>query len=537
MGKRPGYWILRHAAALALLASAHSHGSATTYFLSPSGSDTSTGTIDAPFFTVGKVLSLPTTEFMPGDTIVARGGSYTYASTTTITRNGTDSARYVLMNFPGERPVFDFSTQPVSSTNRGFNHKGSYWYIRGIDFKGAGDNGMNVTGSNNTIEYCAFYGNHDTGLQLGGGAAYNRIINCDSYDNADLSQGNADGFAPKLDVGTGNYFYGCRSWQNSDDGWDGYMRGADDVTTTLESCWCFANGYLSDGSVSSGNGNGFKTGGSDDRRLKHNMILRNCLGSDNRVKGFDQNNNRGSITILNCTAYRNGINYGFGDTLASTKVLTLKNCAVLGPVGSLHSSAVQLTNSWLAPFAQVTASDFISIDTTGLRAPRKLDGSLPVITFLTPAPGSQLINVGTDVGLPYNGSAPDLGFVETSEPTAVHESAQQPDEFALFQNYPNPFNPTTTIRYTIGGVVALSGAFSNGVEGPAVSSQQTEVSSHVRLAVYDLIGREVAVLVNEKRAPGNYEVQFNAPGLASGTYFYRLIANDHTLCKTMVLLK
>jgi hypothetical protein len=522
MKKRPAHRILTQiATALALLSLAHSYGSATTYFLSPAGNDTGTGTMDSPFFTVGKVLSLPTAAFMPGDTILVRGGSYTYASTTTITRNGTDSAHYVLMNFAGERPLFDFSTQPVTSSNRGFNHKGSYWHIRGIDFKGAGDNGMNITGSYNTIEFCAFFGNHDTGLQLGGGASYNRIINCDSYDNADTSQRNADGFAPKLDVGTGNYFYGCRSWQNSDDGWDGYMRGADDVTTTLESCWCFANGYLSDGSESRGNGNGFKTGGSDDKRLKHNAILRRCLAVDNRVKGFDQNNNRGSITILNCTAYRNGTNYGLGDTLANTKVLTLTNCVALGPTGSLHSTAVQQTNSWLPPFLPVAASDFVSCDTAGLRAPRKSDGSLPDITFLTPAPGSQLINAGTDVGLPYSGSAPDLGFVETAEPTAVRESAQHPEEFALHQNYPNPFNPATSIGYTVG----------------AVSSQQIEVSSHVRLAVYDLIGREVAVLVNEKRAPGFYEVQFNASGLASGTYFYRITANDHTLCKIMVLLK
>ena len=88
---------------------------------------------------------------------------------------------------------------------------------------------MNIGGSNNIIVFCSFFENHDTGLQLGNGAANNQIINCDSHFNEDLGQGNADGFASKLTVGSGNYFYGCMAWQNSDDGWDGYMRGANDV--------------------------------------------------------------------------------------------------------------------------------------------------------------------------------------------------------------------------------------------------------------------------------------------------------------------
>ena len=148
-------------------------------------------------------------------------------------------------------------------------------------------------------------------LNSGGGASNNRIINCDSFFNVDPSQGNADGFSPKLDVGTGNYFYGCRSWQNSDDGCDGYLRPSDSVFTTFENCWMFHNGYLKSGAASSGNGNGFKMGGGDNSNadsLRHNMTLKNCLAFDNRVKGFDQNNNRGSMTLLNCTAFRNGTN-------------------------------------------------------------------------------------------------------------------------------------------------------------------------------------------------------------------------------------
>jgi hypothetical protein len=85
--------------------------------------------------------------------------------------------------------------------------------------------------------------------------------------------------------------------------------------------------------------------------------------------------------------------------------------------------------------------------------------------------------------------------------------------FTLGQNYPNPFNPSTTIRY--------------------------EVASPVRvdLRVFDMLGREVAVLVHEDRQPGVYAVAWNAAGMAGGTYFYRMTAGGVTLTKSMVLLK
>jgi photosystem II stability/assembly factor-like uncharacterized protein len=84
---------------------------------------------------------------------------------------------------------------------------------------------------------------------------------------------------------------------------------------------------------------------------------------------------------------------------------------------------------------------------------------------------------------------------------------------SLEQNYPNPFNPKTGIRYQV----------------PSISD--------VKLMVYDLLGREVTVLVNERKAPGSYEVKFDASGLASGVYVYRLRAGDFVASKKLLLLK
>jgi hypothetical protein len=114
-------------------------------------------------------------------------------------------------------------------------------------------------------------------------------------------------------------------------------------------------------------------------------------------------------------------------------------------------------------------------------------------------------------------------FYYNGQVTDVHEykAAALPASCALEQNYPNPFNPGTSIGYTVG----------------AVSSQQTAVSSHVRLVVYDLLGRQVAVLVDERKEPGAYIATWNATNTACGVYIYRLTASNSTLCKTMVLLK
>ena len=98
------------------------------------------------------------------------------------------------------------------------------------------------------------------------------------------------------------------------------------------------------------------------------------------------------------------------------------------------------------------------------------------------------------------------------------ESNNIPTEFALYQNYPNPFNPTTTIKYSV----------------PKIVNNQ---SSIINLKVYDILGNEIATLVNEQKAPGNYEVQWNASGFASGVYFCRLQSEDFISVKKLLLMK
>ena len=257
-------------------------------------------------------------------------------------------------------------------------------------------------------------------------------------------------------------------------------------------------------------------GGSDGKDLMHNFILRNCLSFDNLVKGFDQNNNRGSMTLYNCTGFRNGTyNFSINATLGVGKSLTIKNSVSLASSGvALMTSAVQENNSWLSPFT-VSNSDFISIDPASAYGPRKADGSLPDITFMHLAVGSNLIDTGVDVGIPFTGILPDLGAFEfgMSMPTGVLSIDEDLSTFRLEQNFPNPFNPITVISFQI-------------VE-----------ASFVTLKVFDLLGQEIATLVNEEKNPGSYNLKFDGNNLSSGIYFYKIQAGKSFQIKKMILMK
>ncbi len=119
-------------------------------------------------------------------------------------------------------------------------------------------------------------------------------------------------------------------------------------------------------------------------------------------------------------------------------------------------------------------------------------------------------------------SAENMGvYRTTSAVTSVDENESGVvNNFSLKQNYPNPFNPTTKIRFTI----------------PSVISNE-ERNLNVGLKVFDILGNEVATLVNEFKSAGSYEIIFNASKLSSGVYFYKLTAGSFIETKKMILLK
>jgi N-acetylneuraminic acid mutarotase len=139
----------------------------------------------------------------------------------------------------------------------------------------------------------------------------------------------------------------------------------------------------------------------------------------------------------------------------------------------------------------------------------------------TPRVGPAACSVGGKIYIigGMDGANTRLSIVEEYDPaldvTSVGEShdARLPMECSLRQNYPNPFNPSTTIRYEL------------------------PRSSEVNLSVYDLLGRQVSVLVNERKNTGSYEAKFDAGGLSSGVYVCRLKAGDFAQSRKMLLVR
>ncbi|HAB53699.1 MAG TPA: hypothetical protein DCE80_16245 [Ignavibacteriales bacterium] len=408
-------------------------------------------------------------------------------------------------------------------------------------------------------------------------------------------------------------------------------------TITIENCIAFRNGVDTwhTGQVN-GNGNGIKLGGN---YIATPHIVKNCLAFDNAGnggRGFDENNNLAGQTLYNCTAFRNlRSNYYFNNYPLSSGKHSIINCiSYLEGTANIFKNSTLQTNSWQG--FTVSTTDFLTVDTTGITNSRNSDGSLPHTNFMHLADGSDFIDAGTNVGIPYYGSAPDLGFFESSfsslpvELAAFTATAQkenvvlnwqtateinnsgfeierspslipsqregtfnspfggkeggfvkigftkgngttttiknysftdeqklagkyfyrlkqidnngsfeysniveadfvQPLTFVLSQNYSNPFNPLTKITY------------------------QIPVSSFVTLKVYDVLGNEVAVLVNEWQEAGNYSSLFSTSsvysgkqlasglsskgGYVSGVYFYSLSAGKFTDTKKFIILK
>lgn len=114
------------------------------------------------------------------------------------------------------------------------------------------------------------------------------------------------------------------------------------------------------------------------------------------------------------------------------------------------------------------------------------------------------------------------------------------ETFKLYQNYPNPFNPTTTITYTIPNVVSsqnhrgVSSQSSNNIEN---TSDGRNINYNVSLKIYDILGREVSILVDQTQKPGAYKIEFDASQFTSGVYFYKLQINKTAKVKKMLLLK
>jgi hypothetical protein len=400
---------------------------AATYYVAPGGDDRNPGTIEAPFATVKRAHD--NEALQPGDVIYLRGGTYYPTMQTVFNKTGDSNNYYVLSSYPGEFPVIDGQKIPegdidFSSTPTWVFDNAEYWKIRGpIHLTNGRGAGVFIEESR-FIEFDRVESSYNgkRAARAGHGfwiysSATSDILfnNCDSHHNANhLWRSGEDqvvnqyqhGDGWRIFAGTNIRLVGCRAWHNLDDGYD-FTQAGDPVE--MVECWAAYSGIDDgDGSITGTpnkpmrrwEGDGIKLG-YENHTGQHRAIR--CLSWNNHCHGWTVRG--GPYEIDNSAAYNNaeeafsGINnepnvrrntYGFRNRL--------------GDGGGADG------------FSGVTISeaDFISLDDAGMLGPRKADGGLPETDFLKPVQGGRLVDTGVDVGISFEGRAPDIGPFEYS---------------------------------------------------------------------------------------------------------------------------
>jgi hypothetical protein len=426
---------------LALVVSA-SASAATTYYVAPNGNDSNAGTQALPWKTFAKAQTVA----VASDTVYFRGGSYIYTGGLNTCASMTDTVNVVTLNksgtsgnpirywaYPGETPVFDFSQMTDNCRVKGFNVTASYLHLKGLEVTGAPQQpgnllnneswGIWISGSNNTFEFLNTHHHMGPGLFISDGSN-NLVLNVDSHHNYDPysksgAGQNADGFGVHVKANRpGNVLRGCRAWWNTDDGYDTINAAS---AVVIENSWAWLHGYYpgTTNPIAAGNGNGFKVGGFGGGYVANapQHTARNNVAFNNKASGFYANHHPAASFFYNNTSVNNHPDFNMLGVDAAGAAINLgilrNNLAYLGTLVSNVAGADVAYNSWNLSVS-VTNADFQSVSTTGWDAPRLPDGSLPVMPHYHLIAGSDLIDKGINVGLPYQGAAPDLGAFEGS---------------------------------------------------------------------------------------------------------------------------
>jgi hypothetical protein len=393
------------------------------YYVSLSGNDANAGTLEKPFKTIEKAFSVCKNT----DLVYVRGGTYplkdntrTYGLKFAVTA-GKDSAHKIrIWAYPGERVVLDCKSMSVKNDGlvgiyiesnnihlKGFDVINVPQYINPENGHGNYNVGILIKGACVTLEDCSAHDCQGTGINLGGSCWGTLVLNCDAYNNYDpytyfsdgtaYPGGNADGFHITVSgLNMNQVLRGCRSWNNSDDGYDCYNT---DGYVNFDSCWAFQNGYLPNSKTASkGDGSGIKLGATSGQYdiLKKNVI--SCISAANRAEGFTQNNGRVVMHIYNNTAYKNGgTQFDFGNKFVGQANVELKNNLAVGSTSNYIPYAKQDHNSWNLSVVANDA-DFQSVDVSLLKATRQKGGKLPNNAAFRLASGSDLKGKGVNVG-------------------------------------------------------------------------------------------------------------------------------------------
>ncbi len=496
------------------------------YYVATDGSDNAAGTKDKPFASLNKA----NTVVHAGDTVWIRGGIYDLHDTVfyerykmtagiLLTASGeSDDKRIHYLAYPGERPIFDATNLPVAA---GVEHSdgtpegamytspivisAKYLHLKGFEVRNTpmkhnSNSGVFLYASKHIfLEQIDSHHNAGPGFFANDGApdgGGHIFLNCDAHDNYDPLgwQGdgeNADGFGAhyqKPGEGDTTKFIGCRSWWNSDDGFDFINQ---EFPVVLENCYAMGNGY-SDyglGNPKNGNGHGIKMGESTLGGGRHTIKF--CAAWKNKATGFYANYTGVGSKWLNNTSYMNKdrefamastLFDSEGNRIAEVAPLTGDNAHVLKNNIAFPNKNSQVGECWEYIPSQgidhymecpagenntwnlkldLTEDDFESLDDPsmtvtgedlskipGMLGPRNADGSLPDVDFLKLKTGSRALELGLGA-FNYSGSATPIikKFRNSTKPlTAPSDPAKM---FDLQGRYLGPFKPDKASRYFI----------------------------------------------------------------------------------------
>jgi len=376
------------------------------YYVSPSGSDSNPGTLEKPFATFPKAVE----SMVPGDLCYVRGGTYELDNDNRIfivSTSGTEDNTYKVFAYPGETPILDGTDITEWNVCGIYMFDSSYWHFKGLHIKKCSEYGVCIQGPStyNIFEDCVAYENvyagfYDVFHNPTGFPDNNTFLRCVSHHNYDEANHgtHADGFA-----GWGaNTFIDCIAYANSDDGFDWYAgESYSQHGATFIRCISYQNGHnlWGDGDFQ-GDGSGFKVGGPGN---SGSHTFKNCIAWGNTGPGFVTIPSNNTHIFYSCTAYgqvrgespsAHPLNWLLNDDMSHV----VRNCIsyLAAEPDIIHAAVDDQYNSWNLGISNPL---FASID------PNNVD-------FLHLDLTSPCIDAGIDVGLPYEGSAPDLGAFE-----------------------------------------------------------------------------------------------------------------------------
>ena len=360
------------------------------YYVATDGSDSAEGSVERPFATLAKALSV----VRAGERIQLRGGvykEYTNSSDFEIA-NGKPGAPITLESYPGEMAIVDGSERHWSETKSTgypalFRLEKTEWFVvQNLTFRRSAGRTVHLEGDHNVVRNVEVYDNHSDGVYITGDN--NLLEGVVSHGNYSEQNGGDSADGIKLAFGDSNVVRNCRTYNNSDDGVDTWQT----TNTLVEFCLSYENGR-----GSTGNGMGFKLGPG---RSGGQVTARYNIAYKNRASNFTTNGGS-NVTLLHNTSWSAGRD-GFMFHTGGRPNVAINNISYEDPDLTYSEEDIHKNNTW---DLGIENPDFISLN------PDSPD-------FLRLEENSPAVNAGAKVDLPYAGSAPDLGALERGQNVA-----------------------------------------------------------------------------------------------------------------------